>query len=220
MNKCVVIILLCGLLFASACSVIDPIPPPIPYQRGEILIADRFTDGINWDTRSRDGASVGVQNGQYRIESEYDTYVRGFNDVAHENVIIEIDVTYDMLATNNAFGVICRGAPNDYNSNGYYFLIGADGSYSIRIGRSGNVDELVRWRQSEIINSGAATNTIRAVCIDDYLALYVNDEFITSVHDDRYRRGFTGLTAATQDGVPIVVDFDNITIWEAEFPEE
>ena len=220
MSKYFLIILLSGLLFGSACSIIEQTPPPIPYQLGEILIVDRFTEGINWDTRSRDGASVGAQNGYYRIESAYSTYVRGFNNQAHENVVIEVDITYDMVATNNAFGVICRGAPNDYNSNGYYFLIGADGSYAIGIGRGGDVDELIGWRRSSVINRGVANNTIRAVCIDDYLALYVNDEFITSVRDDRYQRGFAGLTATTRQGVPIVVDFDNIIIWEAEFPEE
>jgi len=110
--------------------------------------------------------------------------------------------------------VVCRASAGEDNASGYYFLIGGDGSYSIRKGRD-DIDALVSWARSDVINRGAGSNTIRAVCMGDYLALYVNGEFIADAHDNTYRGGFVGFVAAAAEGTIVEIAFDNLRIWEA-----
>jgi hypothetical protein len=101
------------------------------------------------------------------------------------------------------------------NGDGYLFLIRGDGSYAMMRSRGRDVQPLVDWGTSSAINPGPGQNHIRAVCLDDYLALYVNDQFVADASDDAYLRGQVGLTAASVDRLGVQVEFDNLTISEA-----
>jgi hypothetical protein len=101
------------------------------------------------------------------------------------------------------------------NGDGYLFLIRGDRSYAIMRARGRDVQALVNWGTSNAINPGPGQNHIRAVCLDDYLALYVNDQFVADANDDAYLRGQVGLTAASVDRLGVQVEFDNLTISQA-----
>lgn len=53
------------------------------------------------------------------------------------------------------------------------------------------------------------------MCIGDYLALYVNGEFVAETRDDYFSRGFTGLSAAVVKDGDVDIAFDDLTVWEA-----
>ncbi len=98
------------------------------------------------------------------------------------------------------------------NGDGYLFLIQGTGSYSIMRARGRDLTPLVNWTTSEHINVGPAENHLRAVCMGDYLAFYINDNFVADVTDSTYQRGQVGLAASAASRLGLLVDFDNLTI--------
>jgi hypothetical protein len=96
--------------------------------------------------------------------------------------------------------------------NGYLFLIQGGGSFSILRARGRNLTPLVEWTHSDVINQGAAPNHIRAVCVGNYLAMYVNDVFVGDATDDTYTSGQIGLGASSASRAGTRIDFDNLTI--------
>lgn len=194
--------------------------PEAEVSMGDILVHEHFDSAIGWDNQSHENVAVGVEAGAYRIRADVDTFVRGFNNTTYGDVVIDVEVVQLTYYQTNAFGVLCRADGDDITGNGYYFLIGSDGMYSIRKGQQGEVKALVEWSHTDAIHQGSGTNRIRAICVEDYLALYVNDQFVNDVRDDTYSRGFIGFTAATETGTNIDVAFDNLIIHEAVLAEQ
>lgn len=114
--------------------------------------------------------------------------------------------------------MLCRASANN-DGDGYYFLISGDGYYSIRRGATERVDGLIDWAQTDVVNQNRGLNRIRAVCIGDYLALYVNGQFLAETRNSRYTRGYAGLTAAVVDGGAVDIAFDDLSIWSAQLTE-
>jgi hypothetical protein len=73
----------------------------------------------------------------------------------------------------------------------------------------------VDWTSSDKIRKGPAQNTIRAVCLNDYLALYINGAFMGDTIDDTYTSGQVGLVGAAASRLGITVEFDNLAVSEA-----
>ncbi len=84
-------------------------------------------------------------------------------------------------------------------------------------GEGDSVSPLVDWTDSSKINQGQTTNTIVAVCIDNYLALYVNGDFLAESTDSSYTSGFAGFAAAAFEGGSTDVAFDDLTISVGSF---
>ena len=194
--------------------------PEAQYRTGDVLLQQTFEDAPTWDNLARDAVSVGTRAGAYRMVANVNSYVRGFERVEQfDNVVIEFETNQYTQERNNAYGVICRGSTDPLGTNGYYFLIAADGSYSIRIGQYREVNGLVKWRSHQAINEGLSRNRIRVICIDDYLALYVNDTFIADVRDDTYSRGYLGFVVTTEATTEIEIAFDNLIVMVGELVE-
>ena len=175
------------------------------------------TDYVRFARHDRQGFRALVQNGNYVIRSNIQAYVRVQDDEQHEDVVVEADLFQLSSDRQNAYGIMCRANSQD-NGRGYYFLITADGYYSIRVGRGREVASLVAWEYSDIIHQDARRNTIRVVCIGNYLALYVNGTFLAEARDDLYHRGSVGLVTALSSPGEIEIAFDGIRAWEASIP--
>ena len=98
------------------------------------------------------------------------------------------------------------------NGDGYLFLVQGSGRYAILRSQGRKLTFLVDWANSTAINTGAAQNRIRAVCMGSYLALYVNGQFIADASDDLYTSGQVGLVAATAARAGMEMTFDNLTV--------
>nr|MBA3870821.1 hypothetical protein [Anaerolineae bacterium] len=163
------------------------------------------------------GVDLGVENGVYRMSSSDQGYVWGLNKEQHSNVVLEVDATPLSPDTNNAFGIVCRADESD-NGDGYYFMINGDGYYSINIGTGNDIKPLVEWKTSNAIHVGIDKNSIRAVCLDDSLALYVNDKLLIETHDDTYKSGYAGLAVAAGSNGGSDVAFDNLATYKIDNP--
>lgn len=105
--------------------------------------------------------------------------------------------------------------PSYGEGDGYLFLIQGTGSFSIRRARGRNTVPLVDWTASDAIEVGPGRNHIRAICAGDYLAMYINDQFVGDATDDTYSSGQVGLAASAANVLGVRVEFDNLIVSEA-----
>lgn len=202
------------LLVLSGCGERSP---SVTITTSDVIYSDDFSTPGLWRTASAAQASVGVSDGAYRIISATTQYVRGFDSTQrYTDIVLEVETLQVTGEETNAYGVVCRGSLNNDSASGYYFLIGGDGSYSIRVGRGGDIDGLVKWARSDAINRGIARNRLRVVCVDDYLALYANETLLAETRDGSYAGGYIGFASATEDGTRTEVAFDDLRVWAAQ----
>ncbi len=186
-----------------------PRVPERDYAQGELLYTESFDAVGGWPTYNRDGLRLQVTDGAYQGTISHSYYVWALNAQPHDDVILEISTLQSTDDGKNGYGLVCRADPMN-DGDGYYFLIGGDGTFSIRRGRGADVEALVSWQRTDAIRTGASPNTLRAVCIDDYLALYVNGRFVADARDTLYRQGVAGVAMVTAEGRPLSVAFDNL----------
>jgi len=201
------------LLLLAACGPTATHEPVV----GEAMLAQTFDAPDAWEIYSSDNSDLKVVDGVYQIEIDDAGYIWGQNGLKTEDVIIEVTTNQLSDFDDNGYGIICRADANN-NGDGYYFLISGDGYASIRKGDGADVPALTDWAESSAINKGQETNKIKAVCIGDYLALYVNDKFVVEATDSTFASGFTALTAVANEGGSARITFDDLNIWKASLP--
>lgn len=201
------------LLVLAACEA-KPTHEPVV---GEAMLTQTFDSADAWEIYSSDNSDLKVVDGVYQIEIDDAGYIWGQNELKTEDVIIELTTNQLSDFDDNGYGIICRSDANN-QGDGYYFLISGDGYASIRKGDGADVPALTEWAESSAINKGQASNKIKAVCIGDYLALYVNDKFVVEATDSTFASGFTALTAVANEGGSARITFDDLNIWKASLP--
>lgn len=172
-----------------------------------------FDQSFQWEfyRDSARGITFGIEDGAYWARLAQGGIAWTLNAQEHTDVVIEVNTLQYSTERDNGYGVICRGSPSN-DGDGYYFLISGDGAYTIRRGISGTIESIIAWTTHSAISQGANPNQIRAVCVGDYLALWVNGEFVADTHDSRYSRGFAGIAAVAPQGTPVEVRFDDYVI--------
>ena len=210
-------IIQCALGCALSLAACSPRQPSQAFTVGALLDESRFESPLDWESYSDPsiGAAGAVADGVYRIDINDGGFMWALHDRSEADVVVEVETTQFSDYRDNAYGVMCRADPSA-NGNGYYFLISGDGYYSIRRGVGREVRDLVPFTYSDAIRRDKDFNRIRAVCLGDYLALFVNGVLLDEVRDDLYGAGTVGLTAAVPDGGDVSVTFDNVLIFTAQ----
>jgi hypothetical protein len=98
------------------------------------------------------------------------------------------------------------------NGDGYLFLLQGNGSYAIMRSRGRDIVPLVDWAPSDQVQPAPGRNHIRAICVGDYLALYVNDTFVAEARDDSFASGQVGLVAGAANRLGADIQFDNLSV--------
>jgi hypothetical protein len=211
-----------GLSLAlAACGGGDPAHQPVA---GERLLSETFDVAGSWEEgaflpQAGDPASrLAVTGGRYEIAHRAGraaSFTWGAGGGEYEDVIIEVRAEQLSAEKDNLYGVLCRLAQDEGGEwSGYALLISGDGHYGIADLSRGSLDFLLEWHQSGAIRQGQAANTIRAVCAENYLAVYANGEFLGEVKDSLYRRaGQVGLIAGASQGGAVQVAFDDLTVF-------
>ena len=209
------------LLLCASCTNLGLVIPsqPLPtvgYRYLELVADDRFDQAGDW--RSYDdgaGLFLGPVEGVYRISFVGRQYVWTQAESLYGDQVIEADARQVSDFDYNAFGLACRLDPAN-SGRGYFFLISGDGSASIRWSNGRSLEAIVAAAPKRQIKQGRAQNRIRIVCIDDYLALWVNDQFVAEARDGRSTGGAVGLVAVMNyAGEKLEVEFDDLRIWRA-----
>lgn len=193
-----------------------PPRPSYDYRTGDVLLEEDFDRDFAWENfASGDGTTrFQVEDGVYHMQMSGGGYNWALNALNHRDVVIDVYGSQRSEYANNAYGVICRADPGG-SGDGYYFYISGDGYWSIRRAQGRTVTPLVEFTRSDAIHQGQSINLIRVLCIEDYLALYVNEQFVGEITDDTYSSGVAGFSVAVPDEGDIDVSFDNLRIIEA-----
>jgi hypothetical protein len=128
---------------------------------------------------------------------------------------LTLEVTSETTAETSGSSLTATPEPTEAafsQGDGYVFLIQGGGSFAIMRARGRQLTPLVDWTTSDVIQRGPARNHLRAVCLGNYLAFYVNDQFLGSATDDTYTRGQVGLAASAANRLGTRIVFDNLTV--------
>ena len=180
-----------------------------------LLLLDTMDDNANWRVIDSEQGEVDFDDGVLELTSNEDALypIMLLTDDAYDNVVIQASMSFENGSDNNAYGLVCRSSENDI-ARGYQFMISGDGYYSIWLTDSATYRLLTDWERSVAINLNSE-NQLTAVCIDDYLAFYINDTLLVDIYDDVYQGGTVGLVAFTfEDDTEISAD--DVYIWSAE----
>ncbi|GAB5492733.1 MAG: hypothetical protein Phog2KO_29480 [Phototrophicaceae bacterium] len=180
-----------------------------------LLHFDNMDTASNWRVIDADQGEVDFDDGILEITSNEDALypIMLLTDDAYDNVVIQASMTFENGADNNAYGLVCRSSENNI-ARGYQFMISGDGYYSIWLTDSAVYRLVVDWERSTAINLNSE-NQLTAVCIDDYIAFYINDTLLVDIYDDVYQGGSVGLVAFTFED-DTEVSADDVYIWSAE----
>ena len=186
------------------------------YQYRQLLLDEPFDSARHW--RSYDGGGeiwLGVTDGAYRIDIRGRRYVWTQREQAWRDAVIEVETRQLSAYDHNAYGVACRLQP-DNSGRGYFFLISGDGYASIRFSDGRALQPIVQAFPSRHVRQGQARNLLRVVCLEDYLALWVNGEFVAEARDKRASDGAVGLAGVMNyAGKRLTVDFDDLRVYAA-----
>jgi hypothetical protein len=179
-----------------------------------MLWEDDFSDpGSGWEVGDYADGSVGYRDGAYYVTSTAENKIMwGLASQSFSDLVIEVETTqvFASANNNNAYGVMCRVQGEELS--GYGLRISGDGYTSIARFVDGNPEALVEWSASEAVRQGNATNSLRAVCDGDYLALFVNGELVAEATDSTFAGGDIALTATTFEDEATEVHFDNLVV--------
>ncbi len=199
-----------------ACDLSTALPSAVSSSGSHnVLFQDDFSDPTSgWSVSNETDRVIAYQDGGLRFfvnQAHYDYWsVPGLN---FSDVHIDADATKLAGPDDNDLGILCRY--RDQN-NFYGFLISSDGYYGISKMKNGEhtLIGMDGMRVSQTIQTGQATNHIRADCIGSTLALYVNGEKLYEVQDADFTSGDVGLLVGTFDQPGADVRFNNFVVTE------
>ncbi len=142
-------------------------------------------------------------------------YIWSLNDQYYGDINVEASIQQSRGSQQgNGFGLMCRA---DETGDGYYFVISSSGQFAIMKGdlkQQNDLIPLVNWQGSRVIKQDMQANDLQAVCVKDYLAFYVNGQFLAETHDTTFTGGRIGV-ALVASGETAWVGFDNINVRDA-----
>ena len=213
------------LTLAAACGAMRDLAKPggspaVGYRYLDLLVEDGFDSGGHWRSYA-DGPDLflGAMDGKYLIDFVGRKYVWAQSEDQAADIVIEAEATQLADFDHNAFGLACR-LDSGNRGRGYYFLISGDGYASIRWSDGRSLRAIAAAAPAAAVNAGKTRNLLRVVCIQDYLALWVNGELVAEARDRRATEGAAGMVGVMNyEGRRLKVAFDNLKVWRAAFDD-
>ncbi len=180
-----------------------------------VLYRDDFSDpSSGWARVQEAEHSMGYEDGSYRLfvnGANLSAWARAQKDFA--DVSIETTAKKAGGPDDNNYGVICRYQDSD---NFYAFLISSDGYYLIAAKVKGEWQSLGmdQMLASSQIKQGPASNVIRADCVGDKLALYVNGSKLAEARDTQFESGDVGLITGSFDEPGVDIRFTDFVVYQ------
>ncbi|HEX2905536.1 MAG TPA: hypothetical protein VHO69_01650 [Phototrophicaceae bacterium] len=181
---------------------------------GDVLMDESFSNDDNWKESEEDAGSSELVKGKYQL-TVTDSFWWELNQDSYTDVVIQVETDQISEEVSNVYGVVCRADLR--TGTGYYLQISGSGYYNIGklADPEGEYETLVDWTEARAINGGQDTNEITAVCVQDYLALYVNAALVVELQDSDLTEGQVGMIVGAYDKRPTEITFDNLIVWEA-----
>lgn len=209
------VVILFSILGDSASNARDSMPTV----GDRLLYQDDFRDPASgWDAWDNGGTSGKYVDGGYRLAVNLENYMAWSHPADTKELgdfAIEVDARQVEGSLDSTFGPIVRVQTEEEQY--YWFQISGDGYYSVELKEEGEWVLLHEWEASSAINQGLdATNRIRVICYGDGFGFYVNGTHLADVIDDTLRAGIIGLATGAYTEPPVVVHFDNLSVYELQ----
>jgi len=195
-----------------------PTEPPAPTAQ-EYFTEEFDGDTSNWKVSTELNASDGDLNqADIYVEDGYLVFDLGKNLIGYvfyepfKYKNVRIDVQVDNRGTNvNNVLLVCR-----VSDEGHYLVnIANSGLYAMYAfdGTNGNYTRIADGGSTKI-RAGKETNKYSLVCSDRTLTLYINGNEQRSYTDNQFvfRDGLIGVGVASEDVVPVKLEFDWVKI--------
>ena len=183
-------------------------------ESGRILFQDDFSDpSSGWNRVNTPSGISDYNDGAYRIfVNQAFTDIWSLSGSAFGDAIIEVDTLKVGGPRDNRFGLICRADGDRF----YLFVISSDGFYGIgkASGEEYTLIGMESMQPSSAIVQGTALNRLRADCVGQTLALYVNGQLVKLVQDSEFVSGDIGLIVGTYAIPGTDILFDNFVVIE------
>ncbi len=186
-------------------------PTETPQQQG-ILLEDNFSDPASgWGSSAAADSETGYSEGEYRVAVNATEMVVWENTRGHhwDDVLVLVDARRTAGPLDNQYGLLVRYVDR---ANFYAFWVSSDGMYAVQKLSNDDWIDLVEWSESSVIRQGDLTNVLRVECKGSQMRFFVNDELLTTIHDDAFRSGDVGLAAASFGETGVVIHFDNLLV--------
>lgn len=156
-------------------------------------------------------AKVSVEGGALHFDLDKQLIAYWLYD-PYEYDNVRIDAVVDNRGTNvNDVLLICRSS-----SEGLYLINIANSGLFAMYAFDGAKNTYVRMADggSNKIKSGKATNEYSLLCSDNKITLYINGSKVRDYADNQFgfRSGKIGIGIASEDQVPVSVDFQSVKI--------
>lgn len=190
-------------------------PQPTSTSSGDfsVVFQDDFDVGSGWYTSQGDDFGFEYVQGGYRIYVNIRTApIWSIRQRDYANARLEVDATRTAGPESGYYGLVCRF--NQEERNYYALVISPDGTYAIAKSEDNEFEFLQQGSApTGVIDSGEASNRVRADCLGDTLTLYANGQQLVQVIDDDFESGWIGLIAGTRDEPKFSALFDNLVIF-------
>ena len=213
-------------IWAGSIAPTAPNMPQTTFEQGTrriIPVRHLFADTFNTDEawlNYQDGITrLSVEAGKYILETTGEGFAWSPHDLTLHNVIIEVEIAELLSDAQTGVGVVCR---QDLTGSGYFFWIGSDGFFNISRVLHSNFTDYFELVESRAIPDFDSSQPMRltAVCVDEYLALYLNDTLLGEARDFNYLTGTIGMAIRVDDNnASITAQLDNLNIWSAFSPD-
>lgn len=189
-------------------------PQPASTSSGDftVVFEDDFDVGSGWYTNQDEDFGFEYAQGGYRIYVNIRTApIWSIRQRDYADARLEVDATRTAGPESGYYGLVCRF--NQEERNYYALVISPDGTYAIAKSENNEFEFLQQGTApAGVIDSGDATNRLRADCLDDTLTLYANGQQLVQVVDDDFESGWIGLIAGTRDEPDFAALFDNLSV--------
>lgn len=169
------------------------------------LFQDDFSNADSgWGEYTSQYGTTGYEDGGYLIHivtTKRILWTSPAPNTFQNDVRIEVDATKTSGEDDSSqYGVFCRY--QDEN-NFYYLAVSSNGYAAIFDEINGKIQTISssdgKWNDANGIKGGSETNHIRADCIGEKLALYVNGNQVATATSDTFSGGGVALTGGTFD---------------------
>jgi hypothetical protein len=183
-------------------------------RQAEPLLADDFrrNTGI-WEQPEYDGVSFAFAGGAYRITVDAPNVTPGSTgDIDVADFLLEVDAA-QTDGPDGQYGLFFR---QQDDQNFYLYTVSPAQSYALWRMVDGEWTELIPWTDADAIHPGSEVNRLGVLAQGSQLTLLVNDVPVTQFEDDTFASGKVALSVGTFDEGGVAVEFDNLSIWEAQ----
>nr|BBH92847.1 hypothetical protein KTA_10460 [Thermogemmatispora argillosa] len=171
----------------------------------------------NWDdTLNSDGSGCQFNNGALHVLTTADTpfWACIANALTYQNLAFQVDMKIikgDKNGLQTLAGLAFRF--NEGTRSFYSLLISPSGAYLLSKFTDENFTPLSEGVSDAINSDLGQSNTLTVIAQENIVMVFVNQHYITTVHESNLSSGQVGLLALSTSKTPTDVAFQNLKIW-------